>query len=92
MSDFVEHWHGQARACAKGHKQLAFVNELLGGESYCILEAIPGKPWMGRVPVYGTARLEARSYKNLEKRLNQDGFQLVMSDSKVLNDTIIRLI
>lgn len=81
MSEFVEHWHGQARKCAKGFKQLAFVNELLDGESYYIMEPVPGKPWMGKTAVYGTARLDVRSCKNLTKRLKAAGFDIIEEES-----------
>lgn len=92
MSSFKEHWQGQARACAKGHKQLAFVDELLVGDSYYKMEGVPGKPWMGRVAVFGAARLDGRSYRNLEKRLNRAGFQIATEDTEDVYFARLRLI
>lgn len=92
MSEFRQHWEAQVRACAKGHKQLAFVNELLNGDSYFRMEPVPGRPWMGPVPMFGECRLEYGSYKNLKKRLEQAGFELVKEDSKVLGSGNIRLL
>jgi hypothetical protein len=71
-----------ARACAHGHKQMEFVNELLAGETYGRLVPIP--VWVGRTQGqamhYGDCRLGGPSWMSLKKRLINNGFIIRMGE------------
>jgi hypothetical protein len=70
-----------ARACARGHRQLEFVNELLAGEAYCRLTELNffhyGK--QAQAVLYGDTRLSGSSWQNLRKRLIENGFMVKYS-------------
>lgn len=61
-----------ARSCARGPRQLSFVNELLIDEGYQELVPIP-TVWE-YTSVYGDSRLSGSSYQGLKKRLIAVGF------------------
>ncbi len=67
-----------ARACAHGHRQLEFVNELLADEGYMKMVQIPTVYGLGAQ--YGDARLGGNSFRNLKKRLISNGFMIKASD------------
>jgi len=66
-----------ARACARGERQLAFVNELLADEAYVKLVPIPVY-WGGRHQAegtsYGNSGMGGESWRSLRKRLISNGF------------------
>lgn len=68
-----------ARACAHGHRQLEFVNELLAGEGYARLVQIPVYGGTQAV-VFGDARVGGRSWMSLKKRLVANGFMVKMGE------------
>ena len=64
-----------ARSCAKGKRQLAFVNELLQGGGFSAKKHIP---YWNPHPVlrYGFCDLDSTSWKSLQKRLVGVGFHI----------------
>jgi len=65
-----------ARACAHGHRQLGFVNELLIDEGYVEAVPIPVSFGYGSASLYGDSRLSGSSFQSLRKRLTAVGFIL----------------
>jgi hypothetical protein len=65
-----------ARACARGERQLAFVNELLADDAY--VRQVPLPYWFaGRQATgiaYGHSRMGSDSWRSLKKRLIANGF------------------
>lgn len=70
MSDLIPRL---ARACARGHRQLEFVNELLAGPTFARTVPIPGHPHMTGV-VLGDCRMASSSWVRLKQRLIANGF------------------
>lgn len=69
-----------ARACAHGHRQLEFVNELLAGEGYAQWRNLNFFQYgqEARAVLYGDTGLTARSWVSLKKRLVANGFMIKM--------------
>ena len=63
-----------ARACARGTRQLGFVNELLAGEGY-----LKDDPW--GYATLGDSRLGRNSWKSLRTRLIENGFIIKFDDT-----------
>ena len=66
-----------ARACARGERQLAFVNELLADEAYVRLVPIPiyfGGGRQAEGASFGNSRMGGESWRSLKKRLIANGF------------------
>lgn len=70
-----------ARACAHGIRQKELVNELLTGPvdvvKYLIPSGIYPKIYTNH---YGSARVESSSFKNMSRRLVDNGFFFVRSN------------
>lgn len=69
-----------ARACAHGHRQLEFVNELLADEGYSQLTNLNFFHYgsQAQAVLYGDTRLAGQSWASLKKRLVTNGFMVKM--------------
>jgi hypothetical protein len=69
-----------ARACAHGHRQLEFVNELLAGEAYSKLTNLNFSLYgqQAQAILYGDTRMSSQSWISLKKRLVTNGFMIKM--------------
>ena len=69
-----------ARACAHGHRQLEFVNELLAGEAYSQLTNLNFFHYgsQAQAVLYGDTRMAGSSWISLKKRLVANGFMIKM--------------